>query len=109
MLDTDHCNAVPNITVTHNSVTHFTHVNVAASWSLMLPSYCYCHRHSHSLVSLVSLITHWCVWLSQVLAARVQHLASVGLLQQQQPEGSQLMVTAANTLPDELLTIIQVS
>jgi hypothetical protein len=44
----------------------------------------------------------------QVLSARVQHLASVGLLQQQQPEGSQLMVTAANTLPDELLTIVQV-
>jgi hypothetical protein len=44
----------------------------------------------------------------QVLSERVQHLASVGLLQQQQPEGSQLMVTAANTLPDELLTIVQV-
>jgi hypothetical protein len=35
-------------------------------------------------------------------------LAAVGLLQQEQPESSQLMVTASNTLPDELLTIVQV-
>lgn len=44
----------------------------------------------------------------QVLSKRLQHLASAGLLQREKPECSQLMVTASNTLPDQLLTIIQV-
>lgn len=44
----------------------------------------------------------------QVLSKRLAYLASVGLLQQQEPEASQLMVTAAQPLPDELLTIVQV-
>lgn len=45
----------------------------------------------------------------QVLSKRLQHLAAAGLLQREKPEASQLMVTASNTLPDQLLTIIQVS
>lgn len=44
----------------------------------------------------------------QIVSKRMSHLASLGLLQQQQPEESQLLVTAANALPDELLTIVQV-
>jgi hypothetical protein len=50
-----------------------------------------------------------CVVCRQALSKRLSHLSSVGLLRQHQPESSQLMVTAANTLPDELLTMVQVS
>jgi hypothetical protein len=46
--------------------------------------------------------------LLQLLASKLSLLASSGLLQQQQPQDSQLLLTAAAPLPDELLTIVQV-
>lgn len=44
----------------------------------------------------------------QLLASKLSLLASVGLLQQQQPEDSQLLLTGASPVPNELLTIVQV-
>lgn len=44
----------------------------------------------------------------KVLAGRLAHLAGAGLLRVQAPESSELLLTAADPLPDTLLTILQV-